>query len=178
MNQDHQKNLLAYARVLVGASWAETAVITALDAHGFELLIEGGNGRQETHTILFPQPAQDATQLQTAFILLAEQADPPDGVQRVATAHVPTPKASRYLKALCNHFDRKATASYDDHNGRIQFAFGECTLQAADEALLIRVVAESDTMFTRVKHVVADHLVRFGNKEELLVNWVDTVPAA
>lgn len=86
MNQAHQKNLLVYARVLVGAGWAETAVITALDAHGFELLIGDGNGRQETHTILFPQPIQDATQLRTAFILLAEQADPLDGTQRVATA--------------------------------------------------------------------------------------------
>lgn len=99
---------------------------------------------------------------------------PADGIQRVATARVMTLKASRYLKALCNHFDRKANAHYDDTSGQIQFPFGECTLEVIDDALLIQVVAESETMFTRVKHVVADHLVRFAVKEELTVNWADT----
>jgi len=106
-------------------------------------------------------------------IHLADQADPADGNQRVATARVMTPKASRYLKALCNHFDRKANAHYDDTSGQIQFPFGACTLQVVDEALLLQVTAESETMFTRVKHVVADHLVRFAVKEELTVHWVD-----
>ena len=90
-----------------------------------------------------------------------------------AQATVPTQKAARYLKALCNHFDRKATASYDDVNGRVQFPFGECTLQAQADALQITVVAESETMLARTKHVVADHLVRFGHKEELQVNWLE-----
>ena len=90
-----------------------------------------------------------------------------------------TTKASRYLKALCNHFDRKANARYDDSSGHVQFPFGECTLRATEDALLIQVVAESETMLARVKHVVADHLVRFGVNEELVVNWVDvaTIPA-
>ena len=99
---------------------------------------------------------------------------------RVATALVETPKARRYLKALCNHFDRKANASYDDNNGRIQFAFGECELQAEDNLLLISVTAETDATFARVKQVVADHLIRFGVNEALQVTWADaeTEPAA
>lgn len=116
MNQDHQKNLVAYARVLADAAWAQSATLTAVDTHGFDLLVTDGNGRQETRRLEFLQPVQDAGQLRHAFIRLAEQADPPDGSQRVATAHVETGKASRYLKALCNHFDRKVTASYDDAN--------------------------------------------------------------
>lgn len=91
----------------------------------------------------------------------------------IATAHVATPKASRYLKALCNHFDRKVNARYDDTSGQVQFPFGECTLQVVDDALHLQVIAESETMLTRVKHVVADHLVRFAAKEELIVDWVD-----
>lgn len=94
----------------------------------------------------------------------------------VAYACVETAKALRYLKALCNHFDRKVTASYDDVNGCIQFPFGDCELHAAADALLITVSAESETMLARTKDVVADHLVRFGEKEELAVNWVDATP--
>ena len=117
---------------------------------------------------------QSPNELRLAFVKLADQADPADGVQRVATAQVKTPKAARYLKALCNHFDRKAEARYDDNNGHIQFSFGECSLHAVEDALLLQVIAESDTRFDRVKHVVADHLVRFGVMEELVVDWVDT----
>jgi iron complex transport system substrate-binding protein len=60
---------------------------------------------------------QSPNELRLGFVNLADQADPADGVQRVATAQVATPKASRYLKALCNHFDRKAEARYDDNRG-------------------------------------------------------------
>lgn len=89
-----------------------------------------------------------------------------------ATAHVATPKASRYLKALCNHFDRKAVASYQDNYGVIAFSFGKCHLQANNENLILHVGAETPDEFERVKNVMANHLIRFGNKEELQVNWV------
>lgn len=110
-----------------------------------------------------------------ANVQLDEKADPPDGIQRVATAHVETAKASRYLKALCNHFDRKAVATYDDENGCVQFPFGHCDLHAKEDALLITITADSETRFNRTKYVVADHLIRFGSKEELHVIWVDAV---
>ncbi|GIK55056.1 MAG: DUF2218 domain-containing protein [Chloroflexi bacterium] len=93
-----------------------------------------------------------------------------------ATAQVETAKASRYLKALCNHFARKVETRYDDNNGRVQFPFGNCQLQASANALLITVTAVDETMFVTAKAVVADHLVRFGEKEELTVNWVDATP--
>lgn len=173
LNREHQQTMLTLARALADAAWAQSATLTALDARGLDLLVTDGNGRQETRRLEFQQPIQDVEQLRQALMQLADRANPPDGLQRVATARVATPKAVRYLKALCNHFDRKATATYDDVSGRIQFSFGDCELRAADDALLITVRAESDTMFTRVKDVVADHLVRFGNKEELVVNWVE-----
>lgn len=173
MNREQQNSLLACARRLAGLPWAKTATLTTLDASGFDLLVGDGNGHQETHRIQFPQLVADAAALRMAFIQLADQADPADGIQRLATARVVTPKASRYLKALCNHFDRKANARHDDTSGQVQFPFGKCTLQVVEDALLIQVMAESESMFTRVKHVVADHLVRFAVKEELTVNWVD-----
>lgn len=174
MNDDHQHNLLDYAQVLAGCDWAETAVMTGLDEHGFSMQVNG-NGRHETHRIDFPEPVFDANGLRKVMVALAQQAaqqtPASDGIRRTATARVETTKATRYLKALCNHFAHKVTASYDDTNGRVQFPFGDCQFQAEPDALHITVVAESDTMLARTKAVVADHVVRFGNKETLRVFW-------
>jgi hypothetical protein len=177
LNAEHQKTLILFARELGGADWAQAATITAIDGQGFDLSVTDGNGRREPRRVAFLEPVQEAGQLRQAFIQLADQADAPDGLRRVATARVATTKASRYLKALCNHFDRKANAAYDDVNGRVQFPFGDAEFHAEADALLLTVTAESDIMFARVKDVVADHLVRFGNKEELIVDWVDAPTA-
>jgi len=90
-----------------------------------------------------------------------------------AQATVETPKASRYLKALCNHFNRKVTAEYTDTTGNVQFGFADCQMTATDVTLDISIQADNEDNFKRVKHVVADHLVRFGNHETLEVVWVD-----
>lgn len=132
----------------------------------------GDIGREESHRITFDEPVTTGKELRVALIELAQQAEIPTAVKRVATARVVTPKASRYLKALCNHFNRKVDATYDDNSGHVEFPFGVCDLQADDEALLMTVTAESDSMLERLQAVVADHLVRFGNKEELQVQWV------
>ena len=176
LNADHQTAVLNYARQLAGAFWAQSAQVIQVDVVGFDLLVRGENGRTESIRIPFPKPIQSADELRLAFVQLADQVDPADGLQRMAAAQVDTAKAPRYLKALCNHFDRKATARYDDNSGHVQFPFGECTLRADENALLIQVVAESETKFARVKHVVADHLARFGVNEELVVNWIDAEP--
>ena len=179
LNADHQPALLNYAKRLAGAFWAQSAKVTHIDVVGFDLLVRGENGRTESVRIPFPEPIQSPNELRMVFVQLADQADPAVGVQRVATAQVETAKASRYLKALCNHFDRKAEARYDDNKGHVKFPFGECTLSAEEDVLRIEVAAESETKFARVKYVVADHLIRFGVNEELVVDWEDaeTTPA-
>lgn len=91
-----------------------------------------------------------------------------------AQAVVPTAKASRYLKALCNHFNRKVTAVYDGHHGSVQFGFGTCQMDADDRTLVIHVQAQDEENFARVKHVVADHLERFSGDEGLQVEWTET----
>ena len=90
-----------------------------------------------------------------------------------AQAFVETEKASRYLKALCNHFDRKVTAQYDDNQGTVQFGFGDCQMQATNGTLVISIQADTDENFGRVKHVVGDHLVRFSGEDVPGVDWVD-----
>jgi hypothetical protein len=92
----------------------------------------------------------------------------------ISHATVQTHKASRYLKALCNHFNRKVTAVYDDNHGSVQFGFGNCEMDATDTALVIHIQSDTDENFTRVKYVVADHLERFSGDEQLRVEWGET----
>ncbi len=109
---------------------------------------------------------------------LAMQADLPDGLERTAALAVTTAKAERYLKALCNHFNHNGNADYliDDAGvgqGTVVFDFGKCTMVSNTDTLHLRVSAASDIRFNRIKQVVADHLLRFANKEELQLSWVD-----
>lgn len=91
----------------------------------------------------------------------------------IAETQVETAKAAKYLKWLCGHFKLKVPAEYDDHQGRVQFPFGVCQLHARPDALTIRVEADDADAFARIKHVVGDHLERFGRKEALQVVWLD-----
>ena len=90
-----------------------------------------------------------------------------------AQAQVTTPKAARYLKALCNHFSRKVTAEYDDNHGTVQFGIGDCEMVADAAALVIRIQAANAENLAQVKYVVSDHLERFAVDEALQVTWVD-----
>ena len=86
-------------------------------------------------------------------------------------ATVTTDKASRYLQALCGHFDRKVNAEWSETKGDVDFGFGHCRMQADEKALLIYVRAETEEDFARVKDVVSDHLERFAVKDNLKVFW-------
>ena len=88
-------------------------------------------------------------------------------------ARVATTRASRYLKQLCSHFDRKAEATYDEHKGHTVFAFGECTMLAEAESLVIDVSAPDADQLARVKYVVGDHLERFAKRDGLSVDWTE-----
>ena len=148
LNTQDGAALLRMAHNLLGATGTTAATVTDIDADGLGLRLTDAAGAVMTGRIPF------------------------DGVAHVAAARVPTDKASRYLKALCNHFDRKAEATHDDNSGRIRFAFGECELTAEDGTLALRVSADRDSRLQRVCDVVAGHLVRFAIKEELRVEWV------
>lgn len=95
-------------------------------------------------------------------------------ITRIATAQVATPNALRYVKALSNHFNRKADGRYEGNRGTVKFAFGDAELEAVDEVIQLRVSAESDSTFTRVKDVIGGHLERFAQKEQLEVVWTDS----
>ena len=86
---------------------------------------------------------------------------------------VGTDRAARYGKQLVSHLGRRATAEWDEEAGTGWIDFGEtrAELSAAPDALGIQLWAESDAV-ARMEDVVGRHLVRFGARDELTVQWV------
>lgn len=71
MNEDHHQNLLDYARALGGLTWAEAAEMKAIDPHGFELVVRGGE-RSEIVRIPFEAPIPTPSLLRPALVKLAK----------------------------------------------------------------------------------------------------------
>jgi hypothetical protein len=86
-------------------------------------------------------------------------------------AQVATAKPVPYMRQLCKHFGHHVDASFDDDSGYIQFSYGRCELQAADDELLLTVSAADDADRDRMENVIGSHLERFGKRDELSVAW-------
>lgn len=177
LNNEQKASVLNITQVLADCAWAKDAAVTAVDNTGMDLEARAGD-RTEIRRIDFPEPVEDAMGLRMAIMSLSMEADIPDGIKRVATAQVETDRAGRYLKALCSHFKKHATVTQDldEHNigqGSVSFEFGDCFMEAQENALKLQVEAVSDLRFNRIKHVVKDHLFRFSHKEQLQADWLD-----
>ncbi len=88
-----------------------------------------------------------------------------------ATSTVQTEKAPRYMKALVNHFSKKANAAYEADQGYIEFAFGRCDIHAQDEMLSFQLASGSEPELQQLKWVVEKHLVRFSQNDIPKLNW-------
>ncbi|MDH2326777.1 DUF2218 domain-containing protein [Cereibacter sp. SYSU M97828] len=86
----------------------------------------------------------------------------------ISTATVPTTKSSAYLQQLCKHFGHKIPVEFTPDRGRITFEMGVAELEAAEDALILRVTGDLD----RMEAVIASHLERFAFREELKVVWI------
>lgn len=88
-----------------------------------------------------------------------------------ATALVSTDRPQRYIKQLVSHFGAKVDSELTDDGGSLRFPFGTSVLTATDAGIEIRAEADSAEDLERLQDVVARHLVRFGSKDELAVDW-------
>ena len=88
-----------------------------------------------------------------------------------STSTVQTGKAPRYMKALVNHFSRKADAAYDGDSGYIEFEFGRCDIQAQPDKLSFTLNSPGEAELERLKMVVDKHLVRFSQDEITGLEW-------
>jgi len=73
MNADHAESLVLMARVLAGRSDAESAVMTAVDRYGFDVVVSGPSGRAALR-LGFDAPVGTAAAVRPAMIRLVERA--------------------------------------------------------------------------------------------------------
>jgi hypothetical protein len=87
-------------------------------------------------------------------------------------ARVVTDRPHRYAKQLASHLGRRVQTEWSEETGRGSLVFpgGTGTLTAEPGALLLAVESDADNL-ERLEDVVGRHLVRFGSKDELLVEW-------
>ena len=113
-----------------------------------------------------------------------------------AAARIPTERADRYLGQLCRHLGQMSRMRHrtptgpggqppaithvdrSDTTGTIRFAQGTCTLEAAADALTVRVEAEDEDTLRRLQDGIARRLETIGRRDHLTVRWQrsDSVP--
>lgn len=90
-------------------------------------------------------------------------------------ALVATDRPGRFGKQLCSHLGRRAQAAWDDGSGTGSIVFdggtATCTLASRPDGLQLDLDAPTE-LLDRFEDVVGRHLVRFGAKDELAVDWV------
>jgi len=96
----------------------------------------------------------------------------PSSPSPASTAHVATERADRYGKQLVSHLSRRSAGAWDDEGGTGWIDVGEsrAELNAGSDALDIRLAATPDRV-AAMEDVVGRHLVRFGTRDELVVQW-------
>ncbi|WP_018295889.1 DUF2218 domain-containing protein [Corynebacterium lubricantis] len=97
-----------------------------------------------------------------------------------STARVKTDRPGRYGKQLASHFGKKISANWDADSDRGHLTFPSpdgpdlpsttCDMIAGDGVLMLSIDGASDAV-ERLERVVAVHLIRFGAKDELEVEW-------
>ncbi|MFF8973371.1 DUF2218 domain-containing protein [Streptomyces sp. NPDC014995] len=87
-------------------------------------------------------------------------------------ARVLTDRPHRYAKQLAAHLGRRAESAWDEEKGegRITFPQGTGTLTATEGALLLTLETDAEHL-DRLEDVMGRHLVRFGTRDELVVEW-------
>ena len=118
-----------------------------------------------------------------------------------AEARVETDRPGRYLTQLCQHLSnrgrhlgtgkgrlsRHRPGSQGDHprpvsaeqvqvectetEGTIMFPGGRCTMQANDDALLLRAEAADGAALEFIEGLIGSHLARFSRREPVTVTW-------
>lgn len=85
-----------------------------------------------------------------------------------SSTSVQTQNGSRYLKRLCKHWSHKFDVAYTDEEGRVPFGDDRlCIFKASPESLAIAIEAPDQEAIARLEQVVADHLVRMADRDQL-----------
>lgn len=83
-----------------------------------------------------------------------------------------TDRPQRYAKQLAGHWSGKGSVEADAARTVIRFDSGQVVTMVPNAGALAIEVSVPDGMDAdRFAQVVADHLVRFGQRDELVVTW-------
>jgi hypothetical protein len=112
-----------------------------------------------------------------------------------AEARIDTERPSRYLVQLCQHAakiggshghrrfshahgeavgrsDVEVRPEWSETDGTLTFdSWGECTLQAEADALVLRIEAPDEENLRQIQDVLSADLERIGHREGLSLNW-------
>ncbi|TNE60907.1 MAG: DUF2218 domain-containing protein [Alphaproteobacteria bacterium] len=99
-----------------------------------------------------------------------------------ATAHVPTPNASKYLQQLCKHWQHNLQVEFTPDAGTVVFpkdargadwpAAALLSLGASDRTLICRLAASAPEQLDALKGAVERHVNRFAFREgDLAFDW-------
>lgn len=103
-----------------------------------------------------------------------------------STAHVRTEAPGRYAKQLLSHLGRKAPSqTYPDGaanasevtGGRLTFPDGVGVLEVVPGELRLHAEADTADGLDHVQDVLGRHLIRFGTRDDLVVDWGDVIGA-
>ena len=90
-----------------------------------------------------------------------------------AQARVVTQTPERYIKQLVSHLARKRTTTLvSPGHGIVAFDDGRCVATADPGVLVLTANADTAEALARIQDVVGRHLERFGQRNELRVEWV------
>ena len=90
---------------------------------------------------------------------------------QISEAAVSTEHATSYLRQLCRHWSHRFPVTFDDREGRIELPSAVCLLTAEPAQLGVRLELAAEAEADRVEVVVAEHLQRFGFREQLVFAW-------
>lgn len=105
-----------------------------------------------------------------------------------AQTRIPTDRAGRYLVQLCQHLSQingharhgGATdargplirrVEWNDSHGVIEFASGQCTLDATGDTLTVSLAAADIDELRTLQQVLSARLKTIGRRDNLVVAW-------
>jgi hypothetical protein len=110
-----------------------------------------------------------------ADLVASEEED--RGMTQTRLGTMPTDRPARYAKQLAGHWARKGSAGEEDGATVIRFDTGQLVVLRPEESLLsVRATVPEGADPDRFAQVVADHLQRFGQRDELEVLWDPPLP--
>jgi hypothetical protein len=87
------------------------------------------------------------------------------------SARVATDEPARFMKQLCRHFGHKLEVEWSEDKGSIVFTSGRCDLVVEPGVLALDTSSETEEGAAQVADVIASHLLRFGAKSNLEVEF-------